>query len=127
MPEDEVGRTKIEQADALLRRMNHLLRWYRAISRQAQITELSRAQASPFSFVNEATGGDWSEPLVFESPAVPIPVNVGEMQIALSNGLATGAEPAVSTLSMLDAEYAIKTGRFREAVLFSWGRYRFDI
>ena len=33
MPEDEVGRTKIEQADALLRRMNHLLRWYRAISR----------------------------------------------------------------------------------------------
>ena len=34
--------------------------------------------------------------------------------------LATGVEPDVAVLNLLDAEYAVSVGRFREAVLLCW-------
>jgi hypothetical protein len=120
LTEDEAKQLRVTEADRLLRRVNHLLRWYRAVSRQAQITELSRAQASPFRFTIEGTNGEWSEPLEYEATRVPLPTNVTDMHQAVRDGLASNADPAVATLSLLDAEYAIKTGRFREAVLFCW-------
>lgn len=36
-------------------------------------------------------------------------------------GLGDGTDPDVATLNLLDAEYALHVGRFREAVLLCWG------
>lgn len=108
------------EADRLLRRTNHLLRWYRAASKQAQVTELSRAQASPFRFGIEPNGDAWAEPLVYEAVLTPPPINLAELHAAVHNGLETNADPPVAILALFDAEYAVKTGRFREAILFCW-------
>ena len=53
---DAIFRIRKRDADRLLHRTNRLLRWYRAISRQSEMTELSRVQASPFNF--EVTGAE---------------------------------------------------------------------
>lgn len=118
--DDEAKQNRIKEADRLLRRVNHLLRWYRAASRQAQITELSRAQASPFRFTVEGTPKDWCEPLEYEAAPVPPPANLTDVLSTVLDGLSSNSDPPVATLSLLDAEYAIKTGRFRETVLFCW-------
>ncbi|MGH7140432.1 MAG: hypothetical protein ACREHD_32255 [Pirellulales bacterium] len=110
----------VAQADGLLRRTNHLLRWYRTLSRQPHITELSRAQASPFSFTKQITENEWCEPLKYEAAPEPSPANIAELHDALREGLTSAAEPSVASLSLLDADYAIRTGRFREAFLFCW-------
>jgi len=39
---------KNREADALLRRTNRLIRWYRSETRQAAVVEITRVQASPF-------------------------------------------------------------------------------
>jgi hypothetical protein len=39
----------------------------------------------------------------------------------VKRGLATQSDPDVGTLNLLDAEYALSVGRFREAVLLCWG------
>src|SRR5437899_2723907 len=44
----EKQRMRVQDADRLLRRTNRMLRWYRAVRQQADITERTRAQASPF-------------------------------------------------------------------------------
>ncbi|MGA7501485.1 MAG: hypothetical protein WBX00_32535, partial [Isosphaeraceae bacterium] len=51
---DEIHKRRVRCGEQLLRRINRLLRWYRSVSRQADITELTRAQVSPFQFA--ATG-----------------------------------------------------------------------
>src|SRR5690242_14254127 len=64
---DETHRLRVRDAEQLLRRTNRLLRWYRAVSRQTEIIELTRAQASPFSFevIGGGSTGRWIDPLVF--------------------------------------------------------------
>src|SRR5437870_5394598 len=47
---------QVRDAEQFLRRINRLLRWYRAVSRRAEVTEITRAQASPFHF--EFLGGE---------------------------------------------------------------------
>jgi hypothetical protein len=54
---EEIQKRRARCGEQLLRRINRLLRWYRSVSRQADITELTRAQVSPFLF--EAI--DWSD------------------------------------------------------------------
>ncbi len=120
LDDERAKQLRVAEADRLLRRTNHLLRWYRAISRQAPITELSRAQASPFRFTIEPEGTAWADPLEYEAARVAAPASVTELHRAICVGLASATDPPVATLSLLDAEYAVKTGRFREAILFCW-------
>ncbi|MDB5293039.1 MAG: hypothetical protein JWL69_4280 [Phycisphaerales bacterium] len=113
------------QADCLLRRVNHLLRWYRVTTSHATIVELTRAQASPFRFTVEGTDTAWggAVPLEYEAPSLPMPTKGSATAFgdAVRKGLAGKTDPDVATLNLLDAEYALNVGRFREAVLLCWG------
>src|ERR1017187_3950344 len=66
---ETLARARHQQADRLFRRVNRLLRWYRVVTGQTTIIELSRAQASPFGFTLGETGTPWcgAPPLEFES------------------------------------------------------------
>lgn len=120
---DERERARVSDAERLLRRTNRLLRWYRAVRRRADITERTRAQASPFLFELPGPGdpAGWVEPLRFEE-AGPEPTNLSPADLAgqVREGLASGGDPRVEVLFVLDAERAVQQGRFREAVLFCW-------
>jgi hypothetical protein len=113
------------QADRLLRRVNHMLRWYRAITGYATVTELTRAQASPFQFTNIENNQPWGDltPLEYEAVGLTLPAagDADAIGSSVRNGFASGTEPDVATLNLLDAEYALSVGRFREAVLLCWG------
>lgn len=113
------------EADRLLRRVNHLLRWYRVATGQATIVELTRARASPFRFTVEETGSAWggAAPLEYEATSLPLPETGSRNALgdAVRQGLRGGSDPEVATLNLLDAEYALSVGRFREAVLLCWG------
>ena len=120
---DEIQRQRIKCGDQLLQRINRLLRWYRSVSRQADITELTRAQVSPFLF--EAIGDDvpieWIAPLEYEAAGPePNAMTLEQMSKAVRDGLSGGNDPDVSDLFLLDAERSLHEGRFREAVLFCW-------
>jgi hypothetical protein len=125
--EDADVKTRIrgQQADRLLRRVNHLLRWYRVTTGHATIIELTRAQASPFRFKVEETGAAWggTESLEYEAATMPLPTkgSAAAFGDAVRKGLAGKTDPDVATLNLLDAEYALSVGRFREAVLLCWG------
>jgi hypothetical protein len=117
-------RMRHQQADRLLRRVNHLLRWYRVATGQATIIELTRAQASPFHFTVEGTSATWggTAPLEYEPASLPLPnkgsrIAFGE---AVRQGLGAKSDPDVAGLNLLDAEHALSVGRFREAVLLCW-------
>lgn len=113
------------QADRLLRRVNHLLRWYRVTTGHATIVELTRSQASPFQFTVEGTGVTWGgdAPLEYEAQSPPLPAAGSRAAFgdAVRQGLGGKTDPDVATLNLLDAEYALSVGRFREAVLLCWG------
>jgi hypothetical protein len=119
---------RIRIADELLQRTNRLLRWYRAISRSADVTELTRAQVSPFIFGVSMPGNPetwdtegWIEPLEFvAADLVPSSWSVAELSHHVEEGLSTGREPSVEVLFLLDAVQALHLGRFRECVLFCW-------
>jgi hypothetical protein len=121
-PED-IQRQRARCGEQLLRRINRLLRWYRSVSRRADITELTRAQVSPFRFegVGEAPPAEWLAPLEYEAagpqPVVPM---LDQMMRTVREGLASGKDPDVADLFLLDAERALHQGRFRETVLFCW-------
>jgi hypothetical protein len=120
---NERQRVRTEDADRLLRRTNRMLRWYRAVRQRADITELTRAQASPFRF--EVVGpGDptgWIDPIEYEEVGpTPLILTGQELTDRVRNGLASGRDPDVDVLFLLDAERALQQGRFREAVLFCW-------
>lgn len=123
---DDVLGDQIKEADRLLRRVNHLLRWYRIVAGQPTTLEVTRAQVGRFMFdpVEQSGGSNWSAAadLVYEDASPPeSPTRTPEERaIALRSGLARRAEPDVATLNLLDAEYAVSVGRFREAVLLSW-------
>jgi hypothetical protein len=122
---DPVDKQIVRDQDAgrLLRRTNRLLRWCRAVLQQADITELTRAQASPFRFevVGPGDPAGWIVPLEYEEgmPA-PLALTVEQLTNQVRNGLASGRDPNVDVLFLLDAERALRQGRFREAVLFCW-------
>ncbi len=118
-------RQRQAEADRLLRRVNHLLRWYRVATGQAAVIELTRAQASPFRFFVAATGMAWGgdSPLEYEAASLAVPAKGSRVSFgdAVRLGLGDGNDPDVAVLNLLDAEYALSVGRFREAVLLCWG------
>jgi hypothetical protein len=61
---EEILRQRTRDVDHLLHRINRLLRWYRAMSRRAEVTELTRAQASPFTFtvIGAEAAPEWGLP-----------------------------------------------------------------
>jgi hypothetical protein len=120
---DEIQRQRIRCGEQLLRRTNRLLRWYRSVSRQADITELTRAQVSPFLFqaVGGASTAEWTAPLEYEAAGPqPAVLTIDQTAQAVRDGLSSGDDPDVSDLFLLDAERALHQGRFRETVLFCW-------
>lgn len=125
---DPVGAHQIEPlrerfADQLLGRTNRLVRWYRAARKRADLSELTRAQASPFRFevVAGAAEPAWAAELRYdEVSAIVSPLTVTQLTDAVRGGLLTGEDPPVEDLFLLDAEHALQVGRFREAVLFCW-------
>ena len=120
---EERRRVRAQDADRLLRRTNRMLRWYRAVRQRADITELTRAQASPFRFEVVGAGDPmgWIDPIEYEEARpTPLPLTVEELTDRVRNGLAGGGDPEVDVLFLLDAERALQQGRFREAVLFCW-------
>lgn len=120
---DEIQRRRIRCGDQLLRRINRLLRWYRSVSRQAEIVELTRAQVSPFQFaaVGAARAPEWLRPLEYESASPqPAALSLEQTTERIRSGLASGNDPDVADLFLLDAERALHQGRFRETVLFCW-------
>lgn len=126
-PEDSadpevIQRLRARCAEQFLTRINRLIRWYRAVSRRADITELTRAQVSPFQFaaVGAALSPEWISPLEYEQPPPPTHLDAAETTAAVRSGLATGRDPDVADLFLLDAERALHQGRFRETVLFCW-------
>lgn len=119
--ESQIKTRRIQEADRLLRRTNHLIRWYRAVTQLAQMTEVTRWQVSPYRFRDSDTNQEWSAPLEFEPPESVLQwYRVPGIPQALREGLTSGQEPAVSSLTLLDAQYALNTGRFRESVPFCW-------
>ena len=118
-------RQRQAEADRLLRRVNRLLRWYRVATGQAAIIELTRAQASPFRFIVEGTVAAWGgdAPLEYESASLPAPAKGSRATFGdtVRRGLGDGTDPDVAALNLLDAEYALSVGRFRESVLLCWG------
>ena len=66
---DEIHKRRAQCAEQLLRRINHLLRRYRAVSRRADVSELTRAQVSPFLFeaVGPPPAAEWTAPLEYEA------------------------------------------------------------
>ena len=124
--DDEVQRFKTYQVEGLLRQTNRLLRWYRASTGLATVTELTRAQASPYLFrilgERENTSEIWAQEIRFESSPLPLASGqtVQTVTEAVRKGLTGKNDPEVSTLFLLDAEQALLEGRFRESVLFCW-------
>lgn len=120
---EEIEKRRARCSEQLLRRINRLLRWYRSVSRRADITELTRAQVSPFQFkaISAAPPVEWITPLEYEA-AGPQPAVLALEQTtqAVRVGLAGGNDPDVADLFVLDAEMALHQGRFRETVLFCW-------
>jgi hypothetical protein len=120
---DEIQREKARDASQLLQWTNRLLRRYRAVTRRADIIELTRAQASPFRYevVGAAAAPEWSTAVEYEATGPqPVPLTVEQTTDAVRNGLLGGTDPSVADLFLLDAERALHQGRFREAVLFCW-------
>lgn len=120
---DEIQREKARDARQLLQWSNRLLRCYRALTRRADIVELTRAQASPFRYevVGPSAATDWSTAVEYEAIGPqPVPLTIEQTTDAVRNGLVAGTEPSVADLFLLDAERALHQGRFREAVLFCW-------
>lgn len=121
---DEQSELNARLAERLLLQVNRLLRTYRAITRKATFTELSRAEASPFRFAVVQQAGPptaWRAEFVYQaSPPKAAPQTTRSITERLRNLMASGNEPEVADLFLLDAELAIHEGRFREAVLFCW-------
>ena len=61
------------------------------------------------------------EPLEYEAPGpIPLALTVEALTNQVRDGLASGNDPDVDVLFLLDAEGALQQGRFRETVLFCW-------
>jgi len=121
---NEVAHRRTRCAGQLLNRINRLLRWYRAVTRRVEITELTRAHVSPFRFeaISRGVAQAWTQPLEYVLPTPePLVLTMEQLTSAVRDGLMGGEEPDVDVLFLLDAERALSQGRFREAVLLSWG------
>ncbi len=68
-----------------------------------------------------ASAVEWTATLEYEMAGPqPAPLGLEQATQAVRDGLASGNDPDVAELFLLDAERALHQGRFREAVLFCW-------
>jgi len=117
---------KTAKAKSLVGRINKLIRWYRVVSSDAAMSEVTLSKASPFVFFEAHSNQPWGRPLSFFIPPVQdrglsfFTRALDENTAKVARGLASGKEPEVDELFLLDARQALAEGRFREAVLFSW-------
>ena len=117
---------KTAKAKSLMGRINRLIRWYRVVSSDAAMSEVTLSKASPFIFFEAHSNQSWARPLSFFIPPVQdrgfsfFTRALDENTAKVARGLASGMEPEVEELFLLDARQALEEGRFREAVLFSW-------
>ncbi len=122
--DDDIQRLKSSQIEKLLQQTNRLLRWYRVGTGSGAITEVTRVQASPFIFRSgdESIPSLWLEEVSFEPSPLPLNdgITVQSITRTVKKGLAGKNDPEVSRLFLLDAEQALREGRFRESVLFCW-------
>jgi hypothetical protein len=120
---DRQAELKARYATKLLRQVNRLLRWYRVKSQRPEFTDLTLAQVSPVVFdPSDGAPEGWGAELRFESSPLLIAQEAGADALSplVREGLASGTEPDVADLFLLDAASAIREGRYREAVLFCW-------
>jgi len=124
-------RRRGSEADRLLRRVNHLLRWYRVTTGHATIVELTRSQASPFRFTLEGTGAAWGgePPLEYEaqpplSSAAGSRAAFGEL---VRQGLSGKTDPDVATLTPAGCRIRPERGAFPGGRLALLGRDRFHV
>lgn len=122
--DDDIQHLKSSQIEKLLQQTNRLLRWYRAETGRSAITEVTRIQASPFVFRSNDKNipSLYLREVSFESSSLPLnnTQTVQRVTKAVKKGLASKSDPEVSRLFLLDAEQALRDGRFRECVLFCW-------
>jgi hypothetical protein len=108
----EKQQIRTEDAKRLLRRTNRMLRWYRAVRQRADITELTRAQASPFRFelVSPGDSAGWIKPIQYEKEGpIPLPLTVEEVTDQVRNGLAGGRDPMSMSCS-----FSMQIGRWNK-------------
>ena len=121
---DERRRLKSRQADQLLSLTNRLLRGYRSITKDSAITELSRAARALFGSEVDSEGANssaWESELTYQAdPPKKLAQRTQTITKRVRELFASGTEPEVADLFLLDAERALHEGRFREAVLFCW-------
>ena len=100
---------KSREADALLRQINRLIRWYRSETRHAAIVEITRVQASPFVFRERDTESLRGSELAFEEdpPSLPVTSSVTPIAKTVRFGMASRSDPEVAKLFLLDAEQAL--------------------
>lgn len=108
-----------ESIDDFLARINRLLRWYRVVARDPGITEVTKIQVGTVSFVSldSPEPRSWGRSYGGWLSSRPAP----EILAAnLIEGLSSQGDPDVVSSLQLDARYASREGRFREAVLLAW-------
>lgn len=119
---DERQKISLRKANQLLTSTNNLLRWYRYLTKDPSIVELTKGQLSPFRFLDDRQK-PYHDDLNFESeslfpghPSIP----TTKLTQELRKNLKANKEPPLADLIYLDAQVAKTEGRFRETVLFSW-------
>jgi hypothetical protein len=112
---EEIQECRARDASQLLLRTNRLVRWYRAIRKRPDITELTRAEVSPFQFeVIAGTASElWTAPLEYYEKPHPAPriMTVEELTQLVREGLLSGKYPEDDVLSLLvEAFSALRMG-----------------
>lgn len=111
------------EAQNLLNRVNRLLRWYRVLLARPDILEFTLPDISPFFFFLAETNVHWVIPSrSYERPELPAASQASMIPLGMEirEKLAKGCDPDPAQLTLLDAEQAMRVGRFRDAVLLSW-------
>ncbi len=119
LAENEAERIRGAQARRLLRDLNRLIRWFRVLGQQPGLVELSLGKVGGVSFAIESTRQPWGRIEATDervSSAVSLAAVAEDAQTFYSGG----SEPPVEDLFLLDAQEALREGRFREAILFCW-------
>jgi len=119
LAEEEGEKIRDTQAKRFLRDLNRLIRWFRVLSSQASINEVSLDQLGGVDFRLEDTQATWGS---IQSSDQRISSDVSPKAVAkkVKRYFDKSGEPPVEVLFLLDAKEALREGRFRESILFCW-------
>ncbi len=111
-------------AEELLDLVNRLLRWYRYLTSDFAVTELTQTRVGYFHFRDESgdpwgpQAGRWQ--LASPNLAMDDVHDPEQTRDELLAALAGSDDPPVWHLLLADAQLALTEGRYRESVLHSW-------